>query len=727
MENHQNHKGEAEPDRENNQNQNNNQAWGTWEELLLAFAVNRHGFKDWDTVAMEVQSRATRLLATARHCEQKFHDLSRRFADQCNDGVTPPQHDGEATGDNSDHVPWLDELRKLRVDELRREVQRRDDSIMSLQLEVKRLEEEKAKENDGKDGEKPDLAVPGEVRPENDKTGGEVEEVGPANSGPERTANADKMLPTTGDESDRENQSVNESNSTGSRFDKTGEGDAKLKVEPDPVQTGSKEVDPVARKGKPVGEESNNGSYDALAKVPTCESVPPSDERKVEQDDDSSELHDSVAHSGEGGTRESSEVQSSASLTRKRKTRRRKDVSGGDGRGGGASTLPENEEVAVKSEPLVGILELIKGHEHCSLIESRLESQLESDRYKDIVKQPLDMETIQSRIQKGQYFSCTSAFFRDLLLLFTNATVIFPVDSPESQAARQLHRLVTTEMKNHGQAQSDPIPRKSDSLPPNIPVAKADSLLSKNKASGPILVCRKRSTMSAKPSSTNFGQKNDQPIFNDKKERAPSDSKPPTKPSSSDTDEDEPPKAKEKPVTGARSLRRSNKNLNNKKLPSNSTPKAGSSGNKPSESLKPEKSKAEGGADKKRSAAADFLKRIKRNTSVDAVKGGGAGGGGSSSSSKGGGGGVGAKEQKKMVNNVKGDKGKERASRHGVGGGSGSADKRNKNIENSSQSKRSVGRPPKKAAETNAGSSKRGRENSASAGKDKRPKKRSKK
>jgi len=245
----------------------------------------------------------------------------------------------------------------------------------SLQLEVKRLEEEK--ENDGKDDEKPDLAVPGEARPENDKTGGEVEEVGPANSGPERTANADKMLPTTGDESDRENQSVNESNSTGSRFDKTGEGDAKLRVEPDPVQTGSKEADPVARKGKPVGEESNNGSYDALAKVPTCESVPPSDERKVEQDDDSSELHDSVAHSGEGGTRESSEVQSSASLTRRRKTRRRKDVSGSDGRGGGTSTPPENDEVAmVKSEPLVGVLELIKAHEHSSLFERRLENQV---------------------------------------------------------------------------------------------------------------------------------------------------------------------------------------------------------------------------------------------------------------------------------------------------------------------------------------------------------------
>ncbi|KAK7401545.1 hypothetical protein VNO78_13107 [Psophocarpus tetragonolobus] len=732
MENHQNHKGEGEeePDIEKSQHRQQ-QAWGTWEELLLACAVNRHGFKDWDAVAMEVQSRTTaRFLTTARHCEQKFNDLSHRF----NDGSPPPQQNGAAGGggdDNSDHVPWLDQLRKLRVAELRREVQRRDDSILTLQLEVKRLEEEKAKENDGKEDEKPDLAVSGEARPENDKTGGEVEEAGPANSEPEeRTENADKSLPTTGDESDRENQSVNESNSTGSRFEKTGEGDKKTGIGPAPVQTGSQEPNPVTR--KPVEEESNNGSYDALAKVPTCESVPPSEERKVEEeDDDSSELHDSVAHSGEGATRESSEVQSSASLTRKRKSRRRKDLSGGDGRGGGTSSPQENEEVAmVKSEPLAVVLELIKGHEHSSLFERRLESQQDSDGYKDIVKQPLDLETIQLRLQKGHYASCTSAFFRDLLLLFTNATVFFPHDSTEAQAARQLHHLVTAEIKNHGQAQSDPIPRKNDSVPPNASLAKPDSLLSKNKASGPILVCRKRSSMSAKPSSSTFGHKGDQPIFNDKKERPSSDAKTPIKPSS-DTDEEEIPKAKEKPVTGARSLRRSsNKNINNKKLSANSTPKAGSSGNKPLETLKPEKSKAEAAPDKKRSAAADFLKRIKRNTSAEASKGsggsGGGGGGGSSSSSKGAGGGNGSKEHKKVVNNGKGEKGKERVSRHNVGGGSGSGDKRNKNVENNSQSKRSVGRPPKKAAESNAGS-KRGRESSASAGKDKRPKKRSKK
>lgn len=103
------------------------QRWGTWEELLLACAVKRHGFKDWDAVAMEVQTGTTlpHLLTTARHCEQKFLDLKRRFASQRNDDV--PDTDA---GDKADHVPWLDELRKLRVAELQQEVQRSDVSIL---------------------------------------------------------------------------------------------------------------------------------------------------------------------------------------------------------------------------------------------------------------------------------------------------------------------------------------------------------------------------------------------------------------------------------------------------------------------------------------------------------------------------------------------------------------------------------------------------------------------
>ncbi|KAE9584918.1 hypothetical protein Lal_00024351 [Lupinus albus] len=723
---------------ENQQNQNptleeeQNQVWGTWEELLLACAVNRHGFKDWDTVAMEVQSRTT-LFATARHCEQKFHDLNRRFADQCNDDDMTLRRNGADAGDGADHVPWVDELRKQRVDELRREVQHYDVSILSLQLKVKRLEEEREKENCRKEDEKPDLDVSVKKLPENEKTGEERDEPEPVSSEPEpvssepdirrldeSTTNTDKVLPTTADESDRENQSVNESNSTGSRFEggKSKDGDVMmlengLDSEPGPVHDGLTEPVQTERKEKPVGEESNNGSCDTVAKVLTCESVPPSEERgKVAEDDDSSELRDSVAHSG--GTRESSEVQSSASLTRKRNMRRRKEVYGGDGSG--------EVTAVVRSESLVGLLELIRRHEHSSLFERRLDSQ-ESDEYKNTVRRHMDLKTIQLRLQNGNYSSRTSEFFSDLLLIFSNAIVFFPKDSRESQVAQQLRHLVSAELKNQCPSQSDPITQKTDSQSPNAPQAKPDSLLSQQKAAAPIVVCRKRSSISAKPSSATIGQKDEQPIINDK-EKPISATKPPLK-TSSDTDEEEeeePPKAKEKPVTGARSLRRSNKNLNsnnsgNKKLATNTTSKAaGSSANKPAETPKLEKSKAEASTEK-RNAAADFLKRIKQNAPAEGLKSGG----GSSSSSRGG---AGGKEQKKIVNKGKVDKGKERNPRQNNNGG-GSGDKRNKNIE----SKRSVGRPPKKATETNAGSAKRGRDNTAnaSASKDKRPNKRSKK
>ncbi|KAI4333187.1 hypothetical protein L6164_018025 [Bauhinia variegata] len=691
---------------EKHNNQEKKQTWGTWEELLLASAVNRHGFKDWDTIAMEVQTRTTlpHLLTTARNCEQKFQDLKRRFTTQCNNDVPNGT-------DKVDHVPWLEELRKLRVAELRREVQRYDVSILSLQLKVKEMVEDRErslKENEGKDDEKPDLSNSGEQNPKGDNKAGEEAEPEPASSELVRLDNGNK--PPIGDESDRENQSVNESNSTGSRFErgKIEEDNVKLdkEKEPPPICTGSKEPNPVGRKGNPVGEESNNGSYDTAAKVLTCESLPPSEEHKV---DDLSELSDSMAHSrdGERGTRESSEVQSSASLTRKRKTRRRKEVSGGTI----CEELTENEEVSVKSQPLVGVLELIKGHEHISLLERRLESQ-ESDKYKNIVRQHVDLEIIQSRLRKGEYSSSVHLFFRDLLLLLGNAVVFFPKDSTESRTAQQLRRLVTNEIKNHIQTQSDdPIPPKPDPITPN-PTAqpKPDSLLSEDKCSTPILVCTKRSSMS-KPSPANVAQKSDAPSNENKKPALAI--KQPVKPSSSDSD-DEPPKVKEKPATRARSLRRSsNNNLSSsnpsKKLRSGPNPKSGSA-SKPESTPKNDKSKVDSTSDKKRSAAADFLKRIKRNGTAEALRSGG--GNGSSSGSRGGGGGSG-KEQKKIGNGGKGDKGKETASRNNGGG------RKNENA-NSSQSKRSVGRPPKRVAETSA---KRGRE--TSGGKDKRPKKRS--
>lgn len=99
------------------------QPWGTLEDLLLACAVIRHGTASWDSVAMELQNRSSSAAATAAtamlgitplYCKDKFDDLKRRFMAR-ND-------------DESGRI--AEELRRIRVEELKREVRRRDDSIV---------------------------------------------------------------------------------------------------------------------------------------------------------------------------------------------------------------------------------------------------------------------------------------------------------------------------------------------------------------------------------------------------------------------------------------------------------------------------------------------------------------------------------------------------------------------------------------------------------------------
>lgn len=106
--------------------------WGTLEELLLACAVRRHGTNSWDSIATEVRNRGSsnlRASFSSHNCRRKYAELRRRF-------------DGDESEDGDRAAAVVDELRALRVAELRREVCRRDASIVSLQLKVKRLEEE---------------------------------------------------------------------------------------------------------------------------------------------------------------------------------------------------------------------------------------------------------------------------------------------------------------------------------------------------------------------------------------------------------------------------------------------------------------------------------------------------------------------------------------------------------------------------------------------------------
>lgn len=95
------------------------QPWGTLAELLLVCAVSRHGTNNWDSIAMELQNRTFTFSPTPQNCEDKFHILQRRF------NFESPNDDESVS-----LIPMVDELRRLRVEELRREVRLCDVSIL---------------------------------------------------------------------------------------------------------------------------------------------------------------------------------------------------------------------------------------------------------------------------------------------------------------------------------------------------------------------------------------------------------------------------------------------------------------------------------------------------------------------------------------------------------------------------------------------------------------------
>lgn len=323
-----------------------------------------------------------------------------------------------------------------------------------------------------------------------------------------------------------------------------------------------------------------------------------------------------------------------------------------------------------------------------------------------MIRQHLDIETVQAKINSGAYSSSSLAFFRDLLLLFNNVVTFFPKSSKESVAACELCLLVSNEMKKTPLvARTAPSPEGVDSSPVNPSQSKGldledpQSLLAKQKSSVPIIVCRKRSKISSKLSSTGLGEKGDR--SNDD-EKSAVDLKPSIK-MASNTVEDhgttKDSKVKEKPITGARSMRRSNDSTTNSSGPSIKKQNT-NSGWKPSSANETEtpnldKKKPETVALEKKRSAADFLKRIKQNSPAETMKRNGRG----SSSS------IGNSPAEQKKGSGKSDKSKER-----VFSTRQSNDKKRPKEEDASPSKRSVGRPPKKAAEADPTPIKRARE-----------------
>ncbi|XP_038999065.1 uncharacterized protein LOC120124473 isoform X2 [Hibiscus syriacus] len=378
--------------------------WGTLEELLLVCAVNRHGTKSWDSIALGLQSRRISSSSfTPQLCKDKFSDLKRRF-------ISP------AGADSSSSL--VDQLRKIRVEELRREVQQRDVSIVSLEMKVKILMEER----DRCFKEETDLDDRQNVLPSGLIAG---------------------TLAGGDDSGNLDDRSYNESNSTSQKTELTTSATIIIKDEQNDA-------------GELVGER----------KEVTTESVEPRGEDEADPvRTENGPVNERLNVEEHGNKRQVSDVQSSASLSKK--------WCSGSSKGGCSSREErEGDEVspakkrgsAVKPESMVKLLGIIRSHRLGSALDRRQRSQ-ESGRYKNLIRQHMDLQRIQSRLDKGVYSEGSTKFFRDLLLLFNNIIVFHRKSSPERTAAEQLRALVLKKMNHKLPEQDDPSkPNKSSSM-----------------------------------------------------------------------------------------------------------------------------------------------------------------------------------------------------------------------------------------------------------------------
>lgn len=423
------------------------QTWGTKEELLLACAVHRYGTQNWISVATEVQKRSSKFqLLTPLSCQQKYNDLKRRFSGDDAGSIPADKSD--------DAIPWLDQLKKLRVAELKRELQLFDISIVSLQLKVERLIEER-EGRETEDGEKRKRIEENEPESLTDK-------------------------PDGGEESERENRSVNESNSTDQKAEKTAK-------EPGPIEPVRVEPEGVGSEGvKAAGEDSCNGSCGSAAKEL---------ERNTDRVD-SAELGESAA---ESMGRESGDVLSFVSLSGEKV--KSEEPEGVEPANGEDQSPAATKRICVESQPLVECIEIIRSHKFGTFFE-RLDVIKETPKYRSFIRQHTDLETIRTRLEENWYSRSNSSFFRDLLLLFNNVIIFFDKNSSESAAAVELRQIVLKAMTRNTFDPNSAMREQYLEFPAaqnvKLDVQSSDFLLSKPNILAPLIACRKRSSITAK-------------------------------------------------------------------------------------------------------------------------------------------------------------------------------------------------------------------------------------
>ncbi|PHU04493.1 hypothetical protein BC332_25315 [Capsicum chinense] len=350
--------------------------WGTWEDLILGGAVIRHGIQDWNVVASELRSRTIRPYDfTPEACKAKYEDLQKRYSG-CN--------------------AWFEELRKRRVEELKRELEKSESSIGSLLTKIESLKAEKERSSQiDYDGSASHTGSPAAlVKLEC------VESVGK-----DGITAASVTLDST--------RTIFSPEFESHAVTSAKEIDPKLEClescEPDEVPNICKQAETTYGNGGGALGKRKNGILDGKE----------------------GNVGDNVCSIS--GISSSHCKEASASCDQSIKP----------------FTTEHNKGVLSRlmNDDLMAIFNSIIQNEAALVFMHRRSGQKRS-RYKEMIKQHMDIETVRSRLVSCS-ISSASELFRDLLLLATNSIIFYLKKTREYKAATALRDIITKTYRDH--------------------------------------------------------------------------------------------------------------------------------------------------------------------------------------------------------------------------------------------------------------------------------------
>ncbi|KAJ9566407.1 hypothetical protein OSB04_002373 [Centaurea solstitialis] len=344
--------------------------WGTWEELILGGAVLRHGTDDWDIISSEVRARTTYpYYFTPEACRAKYDDLQQRY-----------------TGCKY----WYDELRECRVVELKRELEKSEESIGFLVSKLESLKSENEHcdniEYGSSQTESPPLSLQRskEVKIKTMHQEGLKDEF-------ELSAGSFTQDLEENQQTKSHSPSLNSPQNVEIKLEAR-ESCMNMMIEQSQEKGGTIRK----RRGK---RKRKDGNWEAKEGIVESENLGSG----------------SGVHRNETSTSDCGQ------------------------------TFHENLCRGREADDLVGIFNSVTENQYALVFRRRLDSQKRA-RYRKTIRQHIDLETIRSRIANCCIKS-TRELFRDLFLLANNALVFYSKRTREYKSALTLRGIVTKKYK----------------------------------------------------------------------------------------------------------------------------------------------------------------------------------------------------------------------------------------------------------------------------------------